>query len=129
MTTEEVHQPPPVLLWYRLYCGVEGSFYVLDGVVGLAFVLFREQLGASNDFIAAPQFLVFGIVALGMGLLMSVVYGATFFLPRKPWAWVYHLIILGIGMTGCFLPVCVPLMIFWLRPQTRTYFGCDQWLK
>ena len=52
------------------------------------------------------------------------------YFSRKPWAWVYHLVLLGLGLTDCclFLPSLF-LMIYWLKPHNRTYFGCDQWLS
>jgi hypothetical protein len=33
-------------------------------------------------------------------------------------------VIICLGMTSaCFLPVCIPLLIFWIKPETKLYFG------
>jgi hypothetical protein len=45
-------------------------------------------------------------------------------LPPRPWTWIYHLVIICFGMTSaCCIPMCVPLVIFWLKPDTKAYFG------
>jgi hypothetical protein len=31
---------------------------------------------------------------------------------------------MAIGMTSCcFLPFLIPLLIYWLKPETKAYFG------
>jgi hypothetical protein len=45
-------------------------------------------------------------------------------LRPQPWLWTYDLVIICLGMTSaCFLPACIPLLIFWLKPETKHYFG------
>jgi hypothetical protein len=30
---------------------------------------------------------------------------------------------IGLGMTSaCTLPICIPLLIFWLKPETKAFF-------
>jgi hypothetical protein len=121
--------PPRVLLWYRVYCAVEGSLSLLDVAAGGGAVLFRRQLAEWLQNGDPAAYAVVGAVAAGLGLLQAVLFWLAFFLPRRPWAWVYHLVLIGLGLTDpCFFFPCVFLMVFWLRAPTRTYFGCDQWL-
>jgi hypothetical protein len=38
--------------------------------------------------------------------------------------WVYDLVVICVGMTSfCCMPVCIPLLIFWIKPEVRAYFG------
>ena len=40
------------------------------------------------------------------------------------WLWIYDLIIICLGMTSaCFWPAVIPLLIFWLKPETKRHFG------
>jgi hypothetical protein len=135
-----VPRRPGVVLWYRVYCGFSASLELATAAVGLLLCLFRQPLagffGSPDVRNAAPMdlsdpglFLVLGGLCLAEGVVMGSIFVATFFLPRRPWAWVCHLIILALGLTGCDIVFCVPLMIFWLRADNRAYFGCDKWLK
>jgi hypothetical protein len=121
--------PPRVLFWYRVYCAFEGTLSLLDVVAGGGAVLFRRQLAEWLQNGEPTAYAVVGGVAAGLGLLQAILFGLAFFLPRRPWAWVYHLVLIGLGLTDpCFFLPCLFLMVFWLRAPTRTYFGCDQWL-
>jgi len=54
---------------------------------------------------------------------LAIGFGVGVFLPREPWAWIYGIVTIGIGMTSCAtLPFCIPLLIFWIKPETKAYF-------
>lgn len=61
---------------------------------------------------------------LVLGISLFVVCGLPLVLPPRPWVWIYDLIIIALGVASpCLLPACIPLIIFWSKPQTRSYFG------
>jgi len=63
-----------------------------------------------------------GILLMGLGLLVASLLPLV--LRPRPWLWTYDLVIICLGMTSaCFLPACIPLLIFWLKPETKSYFG------
>ena len=69
-----------------------------------------------------PPKLLGGIYScLGFALTIPVI--AAFFLPNKPWVWVYHLVMICVGMTGCTVVFSIPLLIFWLKPEVKAWFG------
>jgi hypothetical protein len=135
------NKPPGVLFWYRLYCGILCALSGLDILTGLALLLFRRFLPDLPSQDAPPSLATLqgmlssygpalAAVFVGVGVLMTALFALTFFLPRNPWAWIYHLALIGLGLTDpCLFLPCVFLMVFWLKPQTRTYFGCDQWMS
>lgn len=65
-----------------------------------------------------------GVMMLVMGVALFGAFALPFFLPARPWVWVYDLVMICLGLTSaCLLPFCVPLLIFWIKPATQRYFG------
>jgi hypothetical protein len=63
-------------------------------------------------------------ILMALGLVLFVPFAIAPFLPNKSWVWIYGIVMIGIGMTSlCCLPATIPLLIFWLKPETRQYFG------
>jgi hypothetical protein len=119
MTIQEAPRPP-VLWWQQAYCGAMTLLYVAV-VVGVLALFWAEWADAE---MSAAELLVFGGMVLALGLALAGAFAASFFLPRRPWVWVYHLVLIAIGMTSaCCLPVTVPLLVFWIRPEVKAYFG------
>ena len=120
---------PPVVKWYRIYCFFMVLLYAAAMAGGASIVLFHSQLAAQitkggtelNDVDLTAR----GIILMMMSILMFSVNLAAMFLPRRPWAWVYHLVNIALGLTGCCFFVTIPLLIFWLKPETQQYFGRD----
>jgi hypothetical protein len=66
--------------------------------------------------LVATAFLVFGLALAGAFLLPFVV-------APKPWVWVYGIVLICLGMTSaCILPFAIPLLIFWIKDQTKGYY-------
>ena len=111
---------PPVWTWYRVYAGAMTLLYVGVVVLGLVFgVLAPESRNPSDP---PPWFfaLMFGCI----GGPLAIAFGAAFFLPLRPWAWIYHLVLICIGLTSvCCMPAAIPLLIFWIKPETKQFFG------
>ena len=59
-----------------------------------------------------------------MGLLFFAASLVPFLFKPRPWLWVYDLVIICIGFTSlCTLPGCIALLIYWLKLETKAYFG------
>lgn len=96
--------------------------YILCGAMGVVILVFRNE--AASEEYSAAELLFIGAALVVLGLVLSLAYGAAPFLPRVPWVWVYHLVLIGLAMTSaCCLPICVPLLIWWIKPDSRAYFG------
>lgn len=116
---------PKVLLWHRIYCAVMVLIYLVSTAGGAAMMLFAHRIADAHN--PAAQFIVQGFLMAALGSIFTAAFLASFFLPRAPWAWVYHIVLISLGMTSCCcLPACVPLLIFWLNPETQSYFGRTQ---
>jgi hypothetical protein len=113
---------PAVIGWYRAYCAAMALLYLMVITMGVAGIALRHQLADHNNPPASILFL--GIVFIGLGLPFLGAFAVAPFLPTRPWVWIYHLVLIAIGMTSaCCLPACVPLLIYWIRPETKAYYG------
>ena len=116
--------PPKVLPWYKAYAIAMFIVYILI-VVGLAAGLILAPEGFRQE-LDMPQWFFIGYVIMIFGLssLMAAAFGVALFLPPKPWTWVYHLVMICMGLTSpCCMPASIPLLIFWIKDDSRHYFG------
>ena len=115
---------PPVILWYRLYCIAMVLEYVLLMAVGAATVLFHEQLPDTPGIPPVDDTLVGlrGIIIMMVCGIFFIANLAALFLPKRAWAWFYHLVNIALGLPNCII-LAVPLLILWLKPATQAYFG------
>ncbi len=120
-------QPPPVdpaasdtaYRWFKVYAGVMVVFFAAVVAVGAFFVV--VDLGGASDEVV-EQRLSAAFYAF-VGLIGAGVHAVGLFLPRKPWAWVYGIVLLTFGLTSCCLwPASIPLLIWWLKPEMRARF-------
>jgi len=115
---------PPVLPWYRAYCGFMAFLYTgitVAVIIGL-FVDFQPHL--EKEGIPLWGFYLYIGVIFGVTGVLAAGFITSFFLKPKPWTWIYHLVLIAIGLTSpCCMPITIPLLIFWIKPDTQTYFG------
>lgn len=92
-------------------------------IVGVVF-LFAEPDREMSELEAS----IMGFVFLVFGVAFAVVYAAGPFLPRQSWVWVFGLVLICLGLTSaCCLPVCIPLLIHWLKPEMKEFYGRTQY--
>jgi hypothetical protein len=98
--------------------------YLLCIVGGFVLLVFRGEIAASGSQDSPEDFWLLGLILVGMGIPLSIAYITAFFLPVRPWVWVYHLVLIAIGLTSaCCWAASIPLLIFWIKPETQAYFG------
>jgi hypothetical protein len=55
--------------------------------------------------------------------LIGAMFGAAPFLPKRRWVWIYDLVLICLSFTGCCIAFGIPLLIFWLKPETKAFFN------
>ena len=111
--------PPAVWRWYLAYSISLAAVYLLLAIAGV--VLFVLTQNGSIPFDDPP--FIFAIYTC-VGLPLGVAFGITPFLPKRKWAWIYHLVAICIGLTSiCCMPASIPLLIFWIKPETKAFFN------
>ena len=112
---------PPAHKWFILYCVLMALVYLFTAIMGI-FFLFAEP----DQEMSAEEATVMGTVILILGLVFFVPYALAPFLPRKSWVWVFGLVLICLGLgSACCLPICIPLLIYWLKPEMKTFYGRD----
>ena len=119
--TEPVVERPPVWKWYIVYAVFMALLYLFVALMGVGYLAGAGFLPVGQD--EQILFGVYGGLFLVLGIVFAGLYVAAPFLPKKPWAWIYHLVLIALGLTSCCtLFVCVPLLIYWLKPETKAMF-------
>jgi hypothetical protein len=109
-----------VYFWYRIYCILMALLYLFVMVFGILIILAGTQ-SRGND---ATEAMAGGALYTIIGLILFIPFAASPFLPRKPWVWILGIILIALGMTSCcLLPFTIPLLINWLKPETKAFFG------
>jgi hypothetical protein len=124
--------PPPVAIspdnetgrktffWYRVYCGALAALYVLVAAFGIFLAVAAPQ---TREY-SSQETMIMGYLYAILGAVFFVVFAVALFLPRKPYNWIVGIVMMALGMTSCcFLPFLVPLLIYWVKPETKAYFG------
>ena len=110
---------PPVYKWFVAYCILMALMYLTLAVMGVVFGFIEPERDMS-----AAEAKIMGVVFVILGLVFFVPYAAAPFLPRQSWVWVLGLVLICIGLTSlCCLPVCIPLLISWLKPEMKAFYG------
>jgi hypothetical protein len=79
---------------------------------------------ASTPQMSPAELKVRAVITAVIGIVLFVAYVVALVLPKSSGAWVYHLVMIGIGLSSCCLwAATIPLMIAWLRPETQRWFG------
>ncbi len=111
---------PKAVFWYQIYCGTLAAVYL---VVAAAGAVLLALPAASLEMQEAEKFITAGIcLAVSLPLLAASLLPFCFH-PR-PWLWVYGIVLIAVGFTSCcFWPICIPLLVYWLKPDVQGYFG------
>tara|TARA_Y100001968_G_C19427794_1_gene755322 strand:- start:547 stop:897 length:351 start_codon:yes stop_codon:yes gene_type:complete len=106
-------QKPKVVIWFKIYAMCLGLIYLICFLISPFLIL-------SGD----DELLIGGIILLIASvpcLLASII---PIFLPRRPWVWIWSLVLIGFGMTStCCLPASIVILIFWIKPEVKRYYG------
>ena len=113
---------PTVVLWYRVYCVASALFYLL---IGFVFILGMTLDPTFTKGVEHPEaFRIFAWVFSSFIIMFGALFLLSFLLGRNSSAWIYHLVMICLGLSnGLFLFFCIPMLIYWLKPETKTYFG------
>lgn len=112
-------QRPAVWVWYVAFCVAMAIMWLTLVFLGLSFLL----TGPPNREMSSGDARVMGLIFIGLGAALMVPYVAAPFLPRRRWAWVLGVVLIVLSMTGtCCLPAAIPLLIFWVKPETKAFF-------
>ncbi len=115
-----VGQMPGVYSWFIVYCAIMALLQLMGVGMGVVILLVEPAEMDMEPLEAA----ITGWSLVVVGVAVMIPLAAAPFLPRRRWVWVYDLVMICLGMTSCCcLPACVPLLVYWIRPDCRQFFG------
>lgn len=105
-----------VLQGYRLYRITLLLAYAM--FIGLGSFAFFSELAPERG---GPRM---GITVALIGVVMAGLVLASFRIPRRPWAWNAHMVLICLGVPLIVTtPFALTLGYQWLDPTIKTYFG------
>lgn len=116
-----IDQPPRVLIWFKVYLAVLCLMYAFCIALGAGFAFFPDLI---SNITGETESTSMGWVLMIFGILFLAASALPFFLKPKPWVWIYCLVAICSGMLStCLIIACIPLLIFWIKPETKKHFG------
>jgi hypothetical protein len=113
---------PSVVFWFKVYATALCLLLIPAGI--LSWMLASSNGGFGDPIgkwsLASIGAYVFSLCAWGMVLSAIILL----FKAPQPHHWTLGLVLICIGLlTPILLPASTPLIIFWLRPATKSYYG------
>lgn len=116
---------PPVVKWFKAYCGFMIFLYAVIALASVAaFFIPQEEIPTTPDGppIWLFSFLVTVMLTVSLGLV--VIFALPWISAPKPWIWTLGTVLICIGfLNGLTIVASLFLLIYWLKPETRLYFG------
>jgi hypothetical protein len=106
---------------YVSYAFLMCLLYVGCTAVGLWLLQSDLDMSGSRYTSEDAEAQAIGLVVVGVPL--ALLFGIAPLLPKRPWSWVYGLVMIIIGLTSCCTwPLTIPLLIRWFRPEIKAYY-------
>mgnify|MGYP001476109940 CR=1 FL=1 len=106
---------PAVIMWFRVYAVATLLLYV-------SFVGLWVSLSSGGPGHRPGEALILLVVGMLM-LVCGGFYAIAAMVPFKPWGWTVGLIAICLGLSSCMAVAAIPLLIFWMKPETKAAFG------
>jgi len=123
---------PKVVVWFNVYCWL----WAILGLAAILLVLWPHfsssetydinmvLIDFDSSWVEIGVMSLLEILIIGFGLMMLAVTLLGIFLKPRPWVWIYNLMLICFGITtGWFVPFCIPLLFFWVKQETKVYYG------
>jgi hypothetical protein len=111
---------PPVYMWFKIYSALFAVLYLVVAIAGGGLI----AAAASNPSGELNEAAFMGVIYLVVGLVLFVPFVIAPFLPKKPWVWIFDLVLICVGLTSpCCMIASIPLLIFWIKPEAKALFG------
>lgn len=106
--------------WYRMLCSVIVVGGIFWAIVGLMAILGSYSQNTENPASAFNG----GLFMLLSGGIPALLYLLGVIFPPRSWSWIFGILLLILALVSCaFAPFAIALIIFWMKPETRRFFG------
>jgi hypothetical protein len=113
---------PEGVTYFRIYAIIMVVFSAITALGGL--VVMFTPLFTSSMASSGVETWVAGMFYGGLGTAFFIPWVIALFGGRKPWVHTLGTVMIALGMTQiCCLPILIPLLINWLKPETKRWYG------
>lgn len=121
----EEERPPEAVYYFRIYAVVMILILLAGFGVGLYLMLKPLMSGTAGTTSATGDW-IFGLFMAGMTFALLIPHAVALFAGRAKWNYTLIMILVGLNIlwSNCWcIPVTVPLLIYWMKPETKRWFG------
>jgi hypothetical protein len=123
------YEPPPagtgrpgVVIWARIYAIAYALLYLAALVGGCALLADSGDLHGRE----ADDLMTSGVALIAISLPFLAFALVVSSAPRTKWGWIVNVVLMGLSASSCLcLPAAIPLIIFWLKPETKRWYGME----
>jgi hypothetical protein len=122
---DSVERPPDGVYFFRIFGGLYAALNALVLLFGVGMILAPFWMSpASRAGDADLGFWIMGFVYGGMGAFFLTPTLIALFGGRRPWVHVVGTVSIAMAMLHvCCIPLLIPLLLVWLKPETRAWYG------
>ena len=114
---------PEAVLYFKLFAAAMALMHVGLVLVGMVFLIKPLLSPSSPSSGGSDDDLVIGFVYLVWGGVLAVPYLVALFGGRRRWVHTLGTVMIVITMMSvCCLPVAIPLLIQWQKPETKRWY-------
>lgn len=123
LLTEE-ERAPEAVHYFRIYL----IFTLVSEFSGFGlglWLLIKSQVSPGVSAIPSMEDVVFGLFLTIPSFVLMVPHAIALFAGRAKWVYTLGTVLIGLSMlwNPCCLIVTVPLLIVWLKPETKRWYG------
>jgi hypothetical protein len=116
--------PPEGVYYFRIYGTIMAIISALLAGGGMVMAVTSILTPASPSSYSSNSELVVGIVYAAMGSAFFIPYLIALLGGRKSWVHTLATVLIALSMTSlCCIPVGIPLLIVWIKPETKRWYG------
>ena len=114
---------PGVWPWFVAYAILMALLYLALAGFGVTVLAVGPDQFADRET-GAEEWVGIAIALIAVGLVLGLAHAIAPFLPHRPGAWIYDLVLIALGLGSmCLWPMTIPLLIFWIKPESKRWFG------
>jgi len=125
LLTEE-ERPPEAVYYFRIYIVVM-LISLLIGFGGGLWLMLEEMLKSGSSLASSSGQVILGVFFTVMSLILIIPHAIALFGGRAKWVYTLSTVLIGLSMlwNTCCLPVTIPLLIVWMKPETKRWYGIN----
>ncbi|MRG92108.1 hypothetical protein [Polyangium spumosum] len=121
----EEDRPPEAVYYFRVYAVMMLLMLLGSFGSGLYLMLGPLMRGASGP--SATGEWVMGLIIAAISFVIIIPHAVVLFAGRAKWAYTLGIILIGLNMlwNTCCLPITIPLLVVWMKPETKRWYGVN----